>query len=85
MNETIGVKGGHNDRRRMIIRNVKKKKLQQKIAKELEDLEKETKQKQIRNFTLFLPTAIIGKTAQILIEDLDNSNKELKESSKKNS
>ena len=83
MNETIGVKGGHNDRRRMIIRNVKKKKLQQKIAKELEDLEKETKQKQIRNFTLFLPTAIIGKTAQILIEDLDNSNKELKESSKK--
>ena len=40
MDETIGVKGGHNDRRKVLI-NIKNKK-----NKELEELEKDVKRKQ---------------------------------------
>ena len=67
MNETIGVKGGHNDRRRMIIRKSQRKKLEEVASnKEVINLEKKLKKSQIINFIQFLPVVIVGQTVQTL-------------------
>ena len=67
MDETIGVKGGHNDyRRTMIITKNKKKKLQKlQEEKELKELEKEVKK--IQKYTLIkvLPIAVTYTTYKL--------------------
>ena len=67
MNETIGVRGGHNDRRRIVVRNSKKKKLEQQALEELKNLEKDVRKKQLRNFILIVPAMIAGKTIQTIL------------------
>jgi len=66
MNETIGVKGGKNDRKRMLRLKRKKK---QKLAelqqdKELKELEKEVKRKQTYTLVRTLPIIIVGGTVK---------------------
>ena len=67
MNETIGARGGKNDRRRVI--KIKNKKL-----KELKEIEKEIRKKQISNIIKLIPIAIIGSSEKLL-----ENNKEEKE------
>ena len=71
MNETIGVKGGKNDRLRTI-RITKKQKA--KLEKEQEDqeikeLEKKVKRQQVLTFLGTLPIVAIGQTIKTLTED----------------
>ena len=75
MNETFGVKGGHNDRRRMIIRKEQRKKLKEAEQKELINLEKKVKNGQIMNLIKFLPVAIVGQTVQTLTNTSKNQDK----------
>ncbi len=75
MNETIGVKGGHNDRRRtMIITKEELKKLhdyqQQHHDKELEELEKKVKTSQRLTLIKTLPIAIAGQVYSTLTRDV---------------
>jgi len=70
MDETIGVKGGKNDRRRTIkIKEAKKKKIEES-EKDLELLELEKKVKKQQTFTLIktLPIAIAGGTFKLLYD-----------------
>ena len=70
MNETIGVKGGKNDRRRSIkIKDAKKKKIEE-IEKDNELLELEKKVKKQQAFTLIktLPIAVAGGAFKILYD-----------------
>ena len=72
MNETIGTKGGHNDRLRTIrITKKQKRKLQENLRKKrqakLRKLEKEVKQQTIKNFFIAVPISIIGNTFETLI------------------
>lgn len=62
MNETIGEKGGKNDRRRsMIIKREKKRKLQQlEQDRELTDLEKKVRKKQFFTLIKALPIVVSG-------------------------
>jgi hypothetical protein len=57
MDETIGVKGGHNDQRRtMIITRENKKKLEEyEEQREIEELEKKVKKQQIYTLVKTLP------------------------------
>ena len=75
MNETFGVKGGHNDRRRMIIRKEQRKKLKEAEQKELINLEKKVKNGQIMNLIKFLPVAIVRQTVQTLTNTSKNQDK----------
>ena len=60
MNETIGVKGGKNDRRRTIkIKEAKKKKIQEQ-DEELKQLEKEVGKQQVFTLIKALPIAVVG-------------------------
>ena len=78
MDETIGVRGGHNDRRRMIIRKQQKEKIEKLREKEeIKKLENKVKKGQIINFIQFLPIAIVGQT----IKNFSGSSKTNKESS----
>ena len=63
MNETIGVKGGHNDFRRVmtITKNQKKKLRQYQEEKEIKDLEKEVKKKQRYTLIRTLPIVLAGQ------------------------
>ena len=61
MNETIGAKGGSNDRRR-VNRIIKRK-------KKLKQLEKDVKKKQLITFIFALPIAIIGNITQAFKKD----------------
>ena len=64
MDETIGVKGGHNDRRRTIIitKNNKKKLEEYEEDRYIRDLEKKVKRQQKISLIKTLPIAIAGKT-----------------------
>ncbi len=64
MDETIGVKGGHNDYKRvMTITKKQKEKLKKyQEKKELKDLEKEVKKKQIYTLIKTLPIVLVGQT-----------------------
>ncbi|MBR5370281.1 MAG: hypothetical protein IK137_03140 [Bacilli bacterium] len=64
MDETIGVKGGHNDRRRTLIISKKQKEKLKKYQeeKELKELEKEVKRKQKYTLIKTLPIVIVGQT-----------------------
>lgn len=73
MDETIGVKGGHNDRRRtIIITNRNKKKLEEyEEERYIRDLEKKVKRQQKISLIKTLPIAIAGKTF-ITLYDVQN-------------
>ena len=68
MDETIGVKGGRNDRKRTLIITKKKK----------EKLEKEVKRRQAYNLVKFIPLVLVGQT----IKELTNNKKTEKEKPK---
>ena len=70
MDETIGAKGGYNDRRRtLIITNKQKEKLKEKQQeKELKELEEKVKKQQIYTLIKSLPIAIGGGTFKILYD-----------------
>ena len=73
MNETIGVKGGHNDYKRVMAITMKQKEKLKKYQeeKELKELEKEVKRKQKYNLIKTLPLVIAGQT----IKDLTTQSK----------
>ena len=62
MNETIGVKGGKNDRRRTIkIKEAQKKKLNEYVEEQkIKELEKEVRKQQVFTLLKTLPIAIAG-------------------------
>ena len=64
MNETIGVKGGHNDYRRTLTITKKQKDKLKKYQeeKELKELEKEVKKKKVYTVIKTLPLIITGAT-----------------------
>ena len=68
MDETIGSRGGHNDRRRSltITANQKKKLRQYQKERELRKLEKEVKRKQIYTLIKALPIAIGGEAIKTI-------------------
>ena len=70
MDETIGAKGGYNDRRRtLIITNKQKEKLKEKQQeKKLKELEEKVKKQQIYTLIKSLPIAIGGGTFKILYD-----------------
>ena len=70
MNETIGVKGGKNDRRRSIkIKEAKKKKIEvQEKDRELLELEKEVKKQQAFTLIKTLPIAVVGGTFKMFYD-----------------
>ncbi len=80
MDETIGVKGGHNDRRRTIIisKNKKKKLEQAEEDRYIKELEKKVKRQQKVTLIKTLPIAIAGKTFTTLY-DVHNGTREDKE------
>lgn len=73
MDETIGVKGGHNDRRRtIVITKRNKKKLEEYEEKRyIRDLEKKVKRQQKISLIKTLPIAIAGKTF-VTLYDVQN-------------
>lgn len=88
MDETIGVKGGANDRRRTMIisRNQKKKLEQYEEEREIAELEKKVKKKQFYTLIKTLPIVIGGGTIQTLHDvatgkrrDIDENELRLKE------
>ena len=88
MDETIGVKGGANDRRRTMIisRNQKKKLKQYEEEREIAELEKKVKKKQFYTLIKTLPIVIGGGTIQTLHDvatgkrrDIDENELRLKE------
>ena len=68
MDETIGAKGGYNDKRRVLkISLDQKKKLRQlQEEKEIKELEKKVKRQQTVTFIKTLPIAVGGGTIQTL-------------------
>ena len=70
MDETIGSKGGYNDRRRsLIISSNQKKKLRAiQKEKELKELEADVRKKQIYTMIKSLPIAVAGGTFKILYD-----------------
>ena len=70
MDETIGSKGGYNDRRRsLVISSNQKKKLRAiQKEKELKELEADVKKKQIYTMIKSLPIAVAGGTFKILYD-----------------
>ncbi|MBQ8534700.1 MAG: hypothetical protein IJ463_03330 [Bacilli bacterium] len=73
MDETIGVKGGHNDRRRTIVITKRNKKKLEEYEEEryIRDLEKKVKRQQKISLIKTLPIAIVGKTF-VTLYDVQN-------------
>lgn len=86
MNETIGVKGGKQDRRRQMKIKKRRKKLQQEremLDQETLDLEKQVRKLQILTFLGAVPIAAVGATVQTLTEDKEEKRRlELEEAKK---
>ena len=86
MNETIGVKGGKQDRRRQMKIKKRRKKLQQEremLDQETLDLEKQVRKLQILTFLGAVPIAAVGATVQTLTEDPEEKRRlELEEAKK---
>lgn len=86
MNETIGVKGGHNDYRRSLkIKEMQKKKiLDEAEEKEIKDLEKIVKKQQRYVLIKTLPIVIVGQTFKILYDTAtDKREKDIEEANSK--
>lgn len=73
MDETIGVKGGHNDRRRTIVITKRNKKKLEEYDEDryIRDLEKKVKRQQKISLIKTLPIAIAGKTF-VTLYDVQN-------------
>ena len=74
MNETIGEKGGYNDRQRSLrIQNAnKEKKEQAEIEQEIKELEKKVKKQQALTLVKTLPIVIVGGTFKTLYDTAKN-------------
>lgn len=86
MNETIGVKGGHNDYRRSLkIKEMQKKKiLDEAEEKEIKDLEKIVKKQQRYVLIKTLPIVIVGQTFKTLCDTAtDKREKDIEEANSK--
>lgn len=86
MNETIGVKGGHNDYRRSLkIKEMQKKKiLDEAEEKEIKDLEKIVKKQQRYVLIKTLPIVIVGQTFKTLYDTAtDKREKDIEEANSK--
>ncbi|MBQ6323483.1 MAG: hypothetical protein IJI22_01485 [Bacilli bacterium] len=70
MNETIGARGGKNDRRRVLRIKKKQQKKLQEIAheEEIKQLEKEVKKKQVYTLIKTLPIVILGGTIKSFLD-----------------
>lgn len=70
MNETIGEKGGYNDRRRSLkIQNEQKKKKEQALIEhEVKELEKKVKKQQVLTLVKMLPIVIVGGTLKTIYD-----------------
>ena len=70
MNETIGVKGGKNDRRRSMKIKARRKKILEEIQKqnEIKTLEKEVKKNQKFVFIKTVPIVLVGASVKNLIK-----------------
>ena len=70
MDETIGVKGGYNDRRRTIIITKKNKEKLEEYEEEryIKELEKKVKKQQKISLIKTLPIAFAGKTFTVLYD-----------------
>lgn len=81
MNETIGVKGGKNDRKRTLrIKRKQKKKLEDLAnEKSIKELEKEVKRKQVYTLVKTLPIVFVGGTIKSLFDGTNEKTKEDKE------
>lgn len=81
MDETIGVKGGHNDYKRMftITKKQKEKLKKYQEEKELKELEKEVKRKQIYTLIKTLPIVITGATFKELTTKKEKKKEEIKQ------
>ncbi len=76
MNETIGVKGGANDRRRSLIinRRQKKKLKDYQHEQQLKKLEKRVKHKQIVTFLKVIPIVVPGQIFKTIIDNTKRPN-----------
>lgn len=86
MNETIGVKGGHNDYRRSLkIKEMQKKKiLDEAEENEIKDLEKIVKKQQRYVLIKTLPIVIVGQTFKTLYDTAtDKREKDIEEANSK--
>ncbi len=74
MNETIGEKGGYNDRQRSLrIQNVNKEKKEQAfLEQEIKELEKKVKKQQALTLVKTLPIVIVGGTFKTLYDTAKN-------------
>ena len=78
MNETIGARGGKNDRRRVLrIKKKQQKKLQEMAQEEkLRELEKEVRKQQIYTLVKTLPIIVLGGTIKTITGGNKGSNSE---------
>ncbi len=74
MNETIGEKGGYNDRRRSLrIENERKAKFEEEaVEQEVKELEKKVKKQQILTLVKALPVVIVGGTLKTIYDTSKN-------------
>lgn len=79
MDETIGVKGGRQDRKRIVIITENKKKKLEDEHEELKELEKSVKKKQVFTFIKALPIAIGGEIIKTIYDTAMNKKKTDKE------
>lgn len=81
MNETIGVKGGKNDRRRVLKIKARRKKLLQELQEQLEikELEKEARKKRRYVIAKTIPIVLIGASAKAISKPFLSSKEEKKE------
>ena len=84
MNEAIGVKGGRNDRKRVrIIQKKRKKRENEERDKNLEELEKSVKKRQIYTLVKTLPIVVLGGTVKTFYDTANGKKKDLEEEGSK--
>lgn len=79
MDETIGVKGGRQDRKRMVVISEKRKKKLEQESEEIKELEKKVKKQQVYTFIKALPIAIGGEIVKTIYETAVGKKKKGKE------
>ena len=80
MNETIGVKGGHNDRLRSLrISNARKKKLQEYDKQYIKQLEKKVQRQQKYTLIKTIPLVVVGTIVQSVFDTGETGKKENEE------
>ena len=68
MDETIGAKGGHNDRKRSYLIKKRKKKKKEELYNDVKSLEKKVKKKQVYTLVRTLPIVIGGGVIQTIYD-----------------